>query len=118
MSDQKENTILIKTFDFALKVLTIVRQIQSEQKEFVLSKQLLRSGTSIGANAEEAIGGISKKDFIYKLTISYKEARESKYWLRLLKESKIIEEKIADELLADCEEILKILFSIIRSSKN
>ena len=118
MNEHKDNPILIKTFDFALKVVTLVREVQSEKKELVLTKQLLRSGTSIGANAEEAIGGISKKDFIHKLTISYKEARETKYWLRLLKESDLIEEEKAIDLLKDCEEILKILFSIIRSSKN
>lgn len=118
MNESKDNPILVKTFNFALKIVGLVREVQSNKKEFVLTKQLLRSGTSIGANAEEAIGGISKKDFIHKLTISYKEARETKYWLRLLQESDLIEEKKAIELLKDCEEILKILFSIIRSSKN
>ncbi|MEO9534232.1 MAG: four helix bundle protein [Crocinitomicaceae bacterium] len=118
MNEQKDNPILVKTFKFALKTVGLVREIQSEKKEFVLTKQLLRSGTSIGANAEEAIGRISKKDFVHKLTISYKEARETKYWLRLLKESRLLEEKIAIELLSDCEEILKILFSIIRTSRN
>ena len=118
MNEQKDNPILVKSFDFALKVVALVRDVQSDQNEFVLTKQLLRSGTSIGANAEEAIGGISKKDFIHKLTISYKEARETKYWLRLLKESNLIEKQKAIDLLVDCEELLKILFSIIRSSKN
>jgi four helix bundle protein len=99
MADSKDNPILVKTFDFALKVIKLVRAIQSEQKEFVLSKQLLGSGTSIGANAEEAIGGIPKKDFIHRLTISYKEARETNYWLRLLREFNLIEENLAIDLL-------------------
>jgi four helix bundle protein len=114
----KDNVILDKTYTFSLKVVKLCREIQSKEKEFVLSRQLLRSATSIGANAEEAIGGFSKKDFAHKLSISYKEARESKYWLRLMKDSELIEEEIAEELLKNCEEILKILFSIIRSAKN
>lgn len=79
--------------------------------------QLLRSGTSIGANIEEAIGGSSRKDFIYKLEIAYREARETKYWLRLLKEAELLDSKLADSFIVDCEEILKILAAILNSSK-
>lgn len=115
---QKDNIILNKTYSFSLAIINECRKIQTEKKEFILSKQLIRSGTSIGANAEEAIGGISKKDFSHKFSISYNEARESKYWLRLMKDSDLIEPDTANKLLKDCEEILKILFSIIRSSRN
>ena len=83
----------------------------------MLSGQILDSGTSIGANVEEAIGGASRKDFINKMQIAYKEARETKYWLRLLKEGELIEKKLADSFLKDCEEILRILTAILNSSK-
>ena len=82
-----------------------------------LCPQVLDSGTAIGANVEEAIGGASRKDFINKLHIAYKEARETKYWLRLLKEGELIEKKLADSFLKDCEEILRILTAILNSSK-
>ncbi|UKN01008.1 four helix bundle protein [Paracrocinitomix mangrovi] len=118
MAQQNENIILKKSYDFALKVVVLCRKIQIEEKEFQLSKQLYRSGTSIGANAEEAIGGVSKKDFANKLGISYKEARESKYWLRLMRDSELVDEELTNELIADVDELARILFSIIRSSKN
>lgn len=82
-----------------------------------LCSQVLDSGTAIGANVEEAVGGASRKDFINKLQIAYKEARETKYWLRLLKEGELIEKNLADSFLKDCEEILKILTAILNSSK-
>ena len=75
------------------------------------------SGTAIDANVEEAVGGSSRKDFINKMQIAYKEARETKYWLRLLKEGELIEKKLAESFLKDCEEILKILTAILNSSK-
>ena len=75
------------------------------------------SGTAIGANVEEAIGGSSRKDFINKMQIAYKEARETNYWLRLLKEGELIEKKLTESFLKDCEEILKILTAILNSSK-
>ena len=82
-----------------------------------LCSQVLDSGTSIGANVEEAVGGASRKDFINKLQIAYKEARETKFWLRLLKEGELIDKKLADPFLKDCEELLKILSAILNSSK-
>ena len=88
------------------------------KNEYILSKQFMRSGTSIGANIEEAIGGQSSKDFYAKLTISYKEARESKYWIRLLKESNLLDESISNVLLGDCEELLRIISSIQKSVRN
>jgi four helix bundle protein len=78
---------------------------------------MLRSGTSVGANIEEAVGGSSRKDFINKMQVSYKEARETRYWLRLLMDSELLEKKLANSFITDCEEILKILTTILKSSK-
>lgn len=88
-----------------------------EKKEFILSKQIVRSGTSIGANVEEAIGGQSQKDFLSKMCIAYKEARETHYWLRLLRDSNILDAGQFDSIIEDCDEILKISGSIIRTIK-
>jgi len=115
----KENNIVqIKSYEFALKIVACYKQISHESKEWHLAKQLLRSGTSIGANVEEALGGQSRRDFIAKLSISYKEARETRFWIRLLKDSGYLKEKQAATLLADCEELLKLLGSILKTSKN
>jgi len=111
------NVIVEKTYAFSVRIIRLYQHLSTEKKEFVLSKQILRCGTSIGANVEEAEGGISKKDFTAKMAIAYKEARETKYWLRLLHSTGYIEEKQFESMLANCEEILKILFSIISSSK-
>ena len=80
-----DNIVQFKSYAFALRIIKVYKFLSHEKKEFILSKQLLKSGTSIGANIEEAIGGQSKADFFAKITISYKESRESKYWIRLLK---------------------------------
>ena len=88
-----------------------------EENEYVLSKQILRSGTSIGANVNEAIAAVSKKDFVHKLSISLKEARETQYWLNLLKDSNYINQEIFKKLNKDCEELIKILNSIILTTK-
>ena len=89
MNELKENIIVSKSYAFALEIVKLYKTL-AEQKEFVLSKQLLRSGTSIGANIHEGIASESKKDFIHKLGIALKEARETSYWLNLLKDSKYI----------------------------
>lgn len=91
-----ENVIVEKSFQFALRIVKLFSLLKEKKVERDIALQLLRSGTSIGANIEEAMGGSSKKDFIHKLEIAYKEARESRYWLRLLKESKLLEDKLAD----------------------
>jgi four helix bundle protein len=113
----KENIIITKSFNFAIRMVKLYQFLASEKKEFILSKQILRCGTSIGANIEEAEGGFSKKDFAAKMGIAYKEARETKYWLRLLKETEYIIADDFDSLLKDCEELLKILDHIIKTSK-
>ncbi|MEI6509008.1 MAG: four helix bundle protein [Bacteroidota bacterium] len=112
-----ENVILDKSFAFAVRIVNLYKYLIKEFKEYELSGQILASGTSIGSNAEEAIGGVSKKDFINKIGISYKEARETLYWIRLLHATKYIDDKLSKSLMDDCEELLKILTSILKSSK-
>ena len=101
----KENIIQNKSFDFAVKIIELYKELQAE-RHYDLGRQLLRSGTSIGANIEEAIGGQSRKDFFAKLTIAYKEARESHYWIRLLKDTDFLSDKESESLITDIEEIL------------
>ena len=115
MKENKKSIIQKKSFEFALKIIELYRQLVAN-KEYVLSKQLLRSGTSIGANVEEASAAQSKKDFINKMSIASKEARETRYWIRLLQKSKIVslDYKI---YLEETEEIIKILTSIVKTSK-
>lgn len=108
----KENIIQLKSYAFSLKIIESFKYLQHDKKEYILSKQILRSGTSIGANIEEAIGGQSKKDFFAKLTISYKEARETKYWIRLLRDAHYLPLELSKDLLSDVDEILRIIGSI------
>ena len=120
MKPQDDNIILEKTFAFAVRIVNVYKYltINSTNKEYVLSKQLLRSGTSIGANTEEAIGGISTADFVNKLSIAYKEARESKYWIRLLQKTGYLSEQEAKSLLNDLEDISNIIAKIQITTKN
>lgn len=92
--------------------------LKDKKQEFVLGKQILKSGTSIGANVEEAIGAQSDKDFFAKMSIAYKEARETHYWIRLLSDSGIIKTNGKDSLISDCEELLKIIGSIQKTMKD
>ena len=112
-----ESVLKTKSYSFALRTVKLYKYLVDEKKEFVLSKQILRSGTSIGANIEEANQAQSKADFIHKLSIAHKESFETHYWLRLLRDSGILEEKIANSLLADCEEVQKMLTAAIKTSK-
>jgi four helix bundle protein len=113
----KNNVIVEKSYLFSLRIIKLHLFLTKELKQFKLADQVLSSGTSIGANAEEAVGGISRKDFVAKFSISYKEARETKYWLRLLRDAQLIDGKLAESLLNDCEELLKILYSIINTTR-
>ncbi|MEN9523761.1 MAG: hypothetical protein RL065_2138 [Bacteroidota bacterium] len=113
----KENIILEKSFSYAVRVTKMYQYLTKEKKEFVLSKQVLRSGTSVGANVEEAIGGFSKADFNAKMSIAYKECRETLYWLRLLKETEYIDDKIFNSMFNEAEELRKILASIVKTIK-
>lgn len=113
----KRNILLEKSFDFAVEVVQLHKILRFEEKEFILSKQLLRSATSIGANAEEAVGGASRKDFRARLRISYKEARETKYWLKLLYKTDYLNRDQFDSLYQKCDELCRLLYSSIMSSK-
>lgn len=115
---KKDNVVQIKSYEFAVRIVKVFRYLSEEKKEFVLSKQLLRCGTSIGANIEEAIGGQSERDFFAKLTISYKEARETHYWIRLLKDTNYLTEEEANSLLKDTDELLRIIGSIQKTLRN
>ena len=112
-----ENVILDKSFKFGLRILKLYIHLKKKKVDGGLCSQILDSGTSIGANVEEAVGGSSRKDFINKLQIAYKEARETRYWLRLLREGEMLEKKLADSFLKDCDEIIAILTAILNSSK-
>ena len=114
----KENIVQVKSYAFAIKIVNTFKVLQQDSKEFVLSKQLLRAGTSIGANIEEAIGGQSRKDFFVKLTIAYKEARETKYWIRLLTDTKYLDKETSRILLEDIEELLRIIGSNQKTIRN
>ena len=112
---KENNAILDKSKKFALRTINLYKYLTSEKKEFVLSKQILRSGTSIGANAREAVRGQSSADFYAKLNISLKEAEETLYWLELLYESDYIETKHFEDIYSDCVELIKILVSITKN---
>ena len=114
---RENNVIAEKSYQFALRITKLYIYLREKKKEYHLSSQILASGTSIGANIEEAIGGSSRKDFKAKMNISYREARETKFWLRILRDTGLLEENLAKSLIADCEEILKILTAIINSLK-
>lgn len=113
----KENIVISKSFTFSVNIIRMYQSLVAEKREFTLSKQLVRCGTSIGANIEEAVGGISKKEFISKMSIAYKEARETKYWLKLLYATDYLNIEQFNQIGNDCDELLKILYSIIKSSK-
>lgn len=114
MQDVKENIIQVKSFAFAIEVVKLSKELQ-KNSDFVISNQLLRSGTSIGANVEEALAGQSRKDFISKMAIASKEARETRYWLRLLKASRTNDKDYSDHL-SKIDEIIRILTAIVKTS--
>lgn len=112
-----ENVIEQKSFDFAVRMVKLYQYLTAEKREFVLSKQLLRCGTSIGANVSEAQHGQSKPDFYAKMHIALKEANETSYWLRLLHETGYLSQKEFDSVEPEITEIVKILISICKSAK-
>ena len=116
----KDIIVLAKSFDFAVRIVNLYKHLCYDKNEYVLSKQLLRSGTSIGANTNEAQAAQSKNDFIAKMAIASKEARESKYWIELLIKTNYLEahSKHTKSLLNEIEEIVKLLTSIVKSSQN
>ncbi len=112
----KESLVKNKSLEFAFKVIDLYKVMLTE-KEYVLSKQLLRSGTSIGANISEALAGQSKRDFIHKMSIASKEARESAYWLELIEYGKFIEDYNLNELKLLNAELIKMLTSIVKTAQ-
>ena len=113
-----ENVIQEKSYDLALHIIKLVRQLPRHSEGYVISNQLLKCGTSVGANVEEAIAAFSKDDFRYKMSIALKEARETHYWLRLLKDSEMVAEKNLTGLLSLTTEVMKILGAIVKSSQS
>lgn len=116
MKSEKDNIILNKSFEFALQIIELYKQMKV-QNEYVLSRQLLRSGTSIGANVEEATAAISKKDFTAKMSISSKEARETRYWLKLIDKSNLVNVNVKPHL-NEVEQLINILTAIVKTSQN
>jgi len=112
-----ENTIVTKSKAFALRIIKLYKYLCSKKREFVMSKQIMRSGTSIGANVREATRAQSTPDFISKMNIALKEAEETCYWLELLHESEYLDERAFNSLYNDCMELLKILASIVKTAR-
>ncbi len=116
MKNESDNVLLVKSYDFAKSIVMECKKLPSG-RTYALLQQLLKSGTSIGANSEEAVGGQSAKDFFAKLSIAYKEARESRYWLRLMRDTDIMNKDVANQLILKSEELLRIIGSIQVSMK-
>ncbi len=114
---QIDNIIQSKSFKFAVRIVNLYKYLTNDKKEFILSKQLLRSGTSIGANVKEGLQGQSKKDFLSKMNIALKEASETEYWIELLIETNYLDLKEGKSILQDCVEIKKILHSIVKTTR-
>ena len=113
-----DNIIETKSFDFAVRIVGLYKHLTQEKKEFVMAKQLLRCGTSIGANVAEAQHAQSRADFCSKLNIALKEAVETNYWLRLLQAAEYLSDTEFSSIIADCRELEKMLTSIIKTTRN
>ena len=113
----KQNPLKDKSYSFALRSVNLYKHLSADKREFVLSKQILRSGTSIGANVAEANQAQSKADFVHKLSVALKEAVETEYWLNLLRDSEFLSQEQAESMLSDCLELIRILTASIRTSK-
>ncbi|MCL2103704.1 MAG: four helix bundle protein [Kiritimatiellaeota bacterium] len=112
-----DNIVLVKSKSFAIRVVRLYQHLTETKKEFVLSKQLLRSGTSVGANVREAVNAQSKKDFVSKMGVALKEAAESEYWIELLAETSYLTTVESESIAQDCKELVRLLVSIIKSGK-
>jgi four helix bundle protein len=113
----KENILKKKSFDFAIRIINLYKFLKKEHNEFILSQQIVKSGTSIGAMIREAEHGESLKDFVHKLNIGLKEANESIYWLELLYATDFISEKMYKSIIKDCEELLRLLIASVKTTK-
>ncbi len=113
----RDNLVHCKAFDFAVRIVNLYKLLANDRKEFVLSKQLLRSGTAIGALLKESEHAQSRPDFINKLSIALKEANESEYWIMLLWKTEYLKEEEYSSIINDCRELIKLLISIIKTTK-
>lgn len=113
----KSNVLKDKSYLFAIRIVKFYQYMKEEKKEFIISKQVVRSGTAIGALIKEAVQGESKPDFIHKLSIANKEANETRYWIKLLRDTGFIATNEAESLILDVEELIKLLVAIIKSTK-
>ena len=118
MKSNNDNIILVKSFQFAVKVVNLYKFLHSQKREFIISKQLVRSGTSIGANAKEGSRAQSKADFYEKMSIALKEASESEYWIELLIATDYLTKDESSSLLEDCRELIRILLAITAKTKS
>ncbi|MBQ7629886.1 MAG: four helix bundle protein [Selenomonadaceae bacterium] len=114
---KNENVIVNKSMDFAVRIVNLYKYLTKEKSEYILSKQLLRSGTSIGANVNEAVHAQSSADFVAKMHIALKESGETEYWIKLLEKTDYLSKIQADSIGQDCQELIKILVSIIKTTK-
>ena len=114
---QKDNVTYEKAYNFAIRIVKAYKYLSESKKEFILSKQMLRSGTSIAANVAEANGAISNADFSSKISIAYKECLETKYWLSLLKDTEYIDARTYKSIQSDADELGKILFAILKTTR-
>ena len=114
----ESNIVMTKSYAFALRIINAYKFLKFEQQEFILSKQMLRSGTAIGVLIKEAEHAQSKADFINKMNVALKEANETEYWLMLLKDSNYIDDKVFNSIISDCKELIKLLISIVKTSKD
>ena len=117
MKTKEDNIIATKSYAFAVRCVNLYKYLCEVKNDYTIGRQLMRSGTSIGANVKEATRGVSKADFTAKMSISLKEASESEFWIELLHDTGYITEQQADSMLQDCQELLKLLMSIVKTSK-
>lgn len=113
-----DNIVLSKSLAFAIRIVRLYQQLVSQKSEYILSKQLLKSGTSVGANIREAIRGQSRSDFVSKMNIALKEIHETEYWLELLWRTDYILQTEFESIFSDCRELTKLLASIVKTTKN
>ncbi|MFA6572406.1 MAG: four helix bundle protein [Bacteroidota bacterium] len=117
MKNEKENVLKKKSYKFAIRIVKLSEYLRTKKNEFVLSKQILKSGTSIGALVREAEFAQSKADFVNKMSIALKEANETEYWINILKDTKYIDEKLFLSFLDDCNQLIALLVSSVKTSK-
>lgn len=113
----KDNIIVNKSFDFAVKIIKLANYLEKEKRQYAIANQIIRSGTSIGANIREGVNASTKPDFRYKMSIALKEANETEYWIELIVESKLTDRYKLEQLLKDCKELCKILSCIVKNTK-